>query len=284
MALSLSRNSLNREAKLITALFGYLISVCVVIALYPPQPSGGYFFVGLAIGSLFAFTILPALWTTFGPGHRIVRWPLACLLLIALPQAIYPSARSETISLLLGQMAIVVLLLLVVMLLRFLLGIRLLRLTESSAMQPSVAVKQYGIRHLMILTTAIAVLLSVGRMIMPFLSRLPAAHDLPVWVFLAFSSCVICMPILFSLLTLRNSFLPTLVLLGLSVLVTWNEATLLASLKLRGPDFYHFAWINFFTILPIFFVAVGLRKCGYRLIGRYNDAVAETAETSQAVR
>jgi len=267
---------MNRETKLIIALFGYLTLDCFFLFLFPIRPPGGHFFVGLAIGSLFAFTILPALWTTFGPGHRIVRWPLACLLLIAVPLSLYPSARSETTSLLLGQTAIVVLLLLVVTLLQFLFGIRLLKLSESATMKPHVAVKQYGIRDLMIITAVIAVLLSIGRMIMPFLSRLPIANDLPVWMFLAFSSCVVCVPILFSLLTLRNSFLPTLALFGLSILVTWNEATLLASLKLRGPDFFHFAWINFFTLLPVLLVAIGLRKCGYRLVGRSNAAAAET--------
>lgn len=266
---------MTRETKLIIALFGYLTLDCIVLVLFPIRGPGGQFFVGLAIGSLFAFTILPSLWTAFGPGHRIVRWPLACLMLIAVPLSLAQSNSSIISPLLLGQTLIVVLLLLLAILLRFQLGIRLVTLTNSAILQSRVAVKQYGIRHLMILTTVIAVLLSVGRMIMPFLERVPA-NDLPVWVFLAFSSCVICVPILFSLLTLRDSFLPTLVLLGLSVLATWNEAVLLASLKLSGPDFFHFAWINVFTVLPVLLVAIGLRKCGYRLVGRSNGA----AETS----
>ena len=263
---------MNRETKLIIALFGYLTLDCFVLVLFPIRPPGGHFFVGLAIGSLLAFTILPALWSAFGPGSRIVRWPLACLTLVLVPLSLSLSAPSEMTSFLVCQTVIVVLLLLLVTLLRFLFGIRILKLGESATMKPHVAVKQYGIRDLMIITAVIAVLLSIGRMIMPFVSRLPTSNELPVWVFLAFSSCVICVPILFSLLTLRNSFLPTLALLGLSILATWNEATLLASLKLRGPDFFHFAWINFFTILPVLLAAVGLRNCGYRLVGRSNAA------------
>ena len=117
----------------------------------------------------------------------------------------------------------------------------------------------------MILTAVIAVLLSVGRVIVPFVNTLQT-NGLLTWVFLAFSSCVICVPVLFSLFTLRNSFLPTLAILGLSVLATWNEVSLLASLKLNGPDFFHFVWIDFFTVLPVLLVAAGLRQCGYRLV------------------
>ena len=259
---------MNREKNLIIAVAGYLTLVCCVIVVFPLRPPGGqHFTVGLAFGSLFGFTILPPNWIAFGPGNRMVRWPLACLMLIAVPLSLSFEAGREIGPIVLSQIAITVCLFLFAALLRFQLRIRLMKPTEPETMPLRVVVTQYGIRHLMILTAVIAVLLSVGRVIVPLLSRF-RMNDLPVWAFLAFSSCVICVPILLSLLTLRNSFWPTISILGLSILATWNEVSLLASLKLRGPDFFHFVWINFFTLLPVLLVAVGLRRCGYRLIGQ----------------
>ncbi len=259
---------MNREKNLIIAVAGYLTLVCCVIVVFPIRPPGGrHFTLGLAIGSLFGFTILPSIWTVFGPGIPMVRWPLACLMLIAVPLSLSFYAGREIGPIVLSQIASTVFLFLFAALLRFQFRIRLLKPTEPETMPHGVVVTQYGIRHLMIITAVIAVLLSVGRVIVPSLSRFPM-NDLPIWVFLAFSSCVICVPILFSLLTLRNSFWPTLSILGLSVLATWNEVSLLASLKLRGPDFFHFVWINFFTVIPVILTAVGLRRCGYRLVGQ----------------
>ena len=257
---------MNSEKKLAIALTGYLTLVCFIIAVIPMQPPGRKVFVGVAIGSLFGFTILAATWTAFGPGQRLVRWTLGFLMLIAPTLSLFVSNPRTLKPVVVCQFVIVVLLLPLAALLRYQFGISLAKLDEPETMPPKMVVRQYGIKHLMILTALIAVLLSVGRVIVPFFRNFQAT-ELPVWVFLAFSSCVMVVPILFSLLTLRNSFWPTLAIFGFSVLATWNESTLLSSLKLSGPDFFHFVWINLFTVLPVLLVAVGLRKCGYRLIG-----------------
>lgn len=256
---------MNSEKKLAIVLSGYLTLVCFVIAMFH-RSQYEHFLIGLMLGSLFGFAILAACWIAYGPGRSTVRWPLACLMLVAVPLSFAISMPGELILLLLCQIVIVVLLLLMAALIRLRFGIRLIKPTESASPQASMAVKQYGIRHLMIITTVIAVFLSVGRLTLPFVGGLQT-NEFPVFLFLAFTSCVICVPFLFALLALRDSLWPTLALVALSVLATWRESTLLASLELSGPDFFHFVWINFFTVLPVLLVAVGLRKCGYRLIG-----------------
>ena len=126
---------MNREKKLIIALAGYLTLVCCVILVFPIRPPGQHINIGLAIGSLFGFTILPSIWIVFGPGHRMVRWPLAGLMLVAVPMSLSFYVGREIGQIVLCQIAITVFLLLLAALLRFQFAIRLLKPNEPTTME-----------------------------------------------------------------------------------------------------------------------------------------------------
>jgi hypothetical protein len=250
---------MTREVKVFCCLVGYVALSCAGIAIISIQATR-HFGIGHAIGSIFAFTVIATVWAAYGPGRRLLRWPVACGLLIAAPMSLWQHSHRVIGPIFIAQAAIIGATFCTT-LFAWSLGTRLLK-PHDNALAPETGVRQYGIRHLLFMMAATAIVLAIGRMLVPLIQ---GAGEWPVFVFLAFSSCVLCLPLLVSQLALKRTFLPTLLFLGLSVLATLLESSLMSSLKLRGPDFFHFVWINFFTLLPVLLLCVGLRWCGYRL-------------------
>ena len=93
-----------------------------------------------------------------------------------------------------------------------------------------------------------------------------AGHETAIFAFLVVAACIICIPIVFSILAMRKPALPTLVLLVLAAFATYIELPLLTKLGVgRGPDWLHLTLINAFSLLPVLFVSIALRLAGYQL-------------------
>jgi hypothetical protein len=143
------------------------------------------------------------------------------------------------------------------------------RLQKSNALKPdddeTNTSSQFGIRHLMIVTSAVAILLALGRIALPMFKDVPF-EGLLIFGFLAFGTCLCCIPFLLSVLSLKRCFTPTLLLFVLAGVATIGESFLFDTLKMSGPELRHFIWINFFALLPILLASMGLRLAGYRLV------------------
>ncbi len=256
------------EQKLLGLLAGYAALASGILAVTHIHLPGNQFLVGLLLGSTFAYAILASSWTVFGPGTTKQRLPMAAVLLIVFPIVfLFFGEGSIFFLIVLSVFLIAAMVQLLVWILWLGLGVRMYKSNVATIGSVGTGMlKQYGIRHLMIVTTVVALLLTVGRLILPFARRFSMGGDLPIFVFLAFSACIVCVPVLFSVLSLRRCVFPTILVLGLFVLATVSEMSLFTTLRLRGPDFYHFVWINFFTMLPVLGVAIGLRLAEYRLV------------------
>ncbi len=256
------------EQKLLCFLAGYTALASMIMASFSLRGSDSHVLVGLLLGSIFAYAILASSWTVLGPGTKKLRLPMAAVLLLVFPiVSLFSGAGEILVLIFLSQFLIALMVQLLVWILW--LGFRVRLLKSNVATIGTVGtgmVKQYGIRHLMIVTAVVALLLTVGRLILPFARRFSTGGDLPIFVFLAFSACIVCVPVLLSVLSLKRCVFPTILVLGLSALATLSEVSLFASVRLRGPDFYHFVWINFFTMLPVLGVVIGLRLADYRLV------------------
>lgn len=257
---------MNGERILLTFVGGYVACACMTLSITGVR-GGNSLLIGLAVGSCFAFTIVAATWTVLGPGSRRVRIPLASLLLLAMPITLFVrEGRDEPLSLLLCEFAIFAVVIGIGMLLRRLLRVRL---RKTSAMHVEFAetsrTSQYGIRHLMILMTIVAILLAIGRLATPYFIAY-SGREFLIFAFLALAVCIICLPIVFSVLALNRIFVPATITLFLAGLATLGEYNLFQSLRMSGPDWIDFVWVNTMTFLPVLLAAIGLRLCGYRLV------------------
>ena len=263
---------MNRERILLTLVGGYVACACMTLSITGVNGSNR-FLIGLAVGSCFAFTIVAATWTVLGPGSRKVRIPLACLLLLAMPTTLFVrDGRNEPLSLLLCEFAIFAIVVGTGVLLRRLLRVRL---RKSTTVHVEIAetsrTSQYGIRHLMFLTTIVAILLAIGRLATPYFIA-HSGHEFLVFAFLALAVCIICLPIIFSVLALNRYLLPATLVMFLAGVATIGEYSLFQSLRMSGPNWIDFVWVNTLTFLPVLLAAIGLRLCGYRLVRQLSVA------------
>jgi hypothetical protein len=128
--------------------------------------------------------------------------------------------------------------------------------------------RQFGIQQLMIVTTVVAVIIGGGRLLLPYLLKwFTASNEATIFAFLVVAACIICIPLVFSILAMRKPTIPTLVLLAPAAFATYSELPLLASLGIAGggPDWIHLTLINAFSLLPVVLVSIALRRAGYQL-------------------
>ncbi|MCY2982208.1 MAG: hypothetical protein NTY15_01055 [Planctomycetota bacterium] len=130
----------------------------------------------------------------------------------------------------------------------------------------------------MILTTSLAILLAIGRQATYIVAY--SGHEFLIFAFLALAVCIICLPIVFSVLALRRWLFPTISVLLLSGVATLGEYNLFQSLRMSGPKWIDFAWINTLTFLPVLLASLGLRFCGYRLVRQLNVTADVTTDAT----
>ncbi len=269
-----------RFPNLATSAFAiFIVLTWLVIALYPITAPRDHFGIGLLLGSLFGHFILASAWTVLGPGgwQRLpiaILWCCTSSLAWYLQTNIYQTYDPFFIIL---ASAFAVALVVQAMLwpLRFWIGFRIVKPQDLRGKDSDLPVaKQFGIQHLMIVTTVVAVIVGGGRLLLPFVQySLLVTGEVPVFVFLIVVACVLWVPLVFSVLAMRSALWPTIGVLVFEALTTYFEVSLLRQLGLArmGPDGIHMALINFFTILPILFATIALRMNGYRL-QRYGHA------------
>ena len=265
----------------------FILLTWLVIAIYPIGIGQDHFGIGLLIGSMFGHCILASAWTVLGPGGW-PRWPIAILWCCATSFAWYLQTVAYQshgpFMIILGSGCVVAIVVQGMLWpLRLWLSFRITRPQELGEYEPEMPIaKQFGIQHLMIITTVVAVIVGVGRLMLPAIQEsLAMPRAVPVFGFLVIVACVLWVPILFSMLAMRKALWPTITILIFTALATYFETPLLNQLGLgrAGPDWLHLTLINLFTIVPVVLAAFALRMNGYRL-QRYRRAMLPTYSAS----
>ena len=238
----------------------------LVMALVDMEGGDDHLMIGATIGTIFGQTTLASAWTALGPGPLLWRLPLAlawCAILIVALAVGMQGAPDEVVAILAACAAgqwIVVQTPLCWLSAKY--GLRIHY--SGDAMPANVRPIQFGIRQLMILTAIVAVVLGLGRVtIANMAASLDNSADTFAFVFLAVAGILMSLPLLLAALLPRWTVWSVLILLTLIAAATWGELPLLQQLGGGGPDFWHFAWINFFQSAWIVFVVVLLRAFGY---------------------
>lgn len=225
--------------------------------------------IGFCLGSLFGHSTLSSAWIALGPG-RWPRLPFAIAWQLAFPLAFHFNTMlhrgPESAVILFCTFMILLLVQVLAWPMRYWLGLRVCRPICDPEGNESEFSRQFGIRDLMIVTTAVALVIGIARALMPFILK-TASHEIPIFAFLIVAACIICIPLCFSILAMRKPVLPTLFVLAFVTLATAFEIPLLDQMGLatRGPDWLHITLMNAFSLLPVAIVSVGLRYSGFRL-------------------
>jgi hypothetical protein len=224
--------------------------------------------VNLLLGTLYALTTIAAAWLALGPGRLLVRLPgsilvtavnLFCLLgnLEAhgepLDGAEYVLAACLLLQWLLVQVPL--------WLIAIGYGVRLRHREEIVADRP---LRQFDIRQLLIVTTVVAVLLALGRVLVGRAHSAFAHQEWLVLLFLNVVAVIVSLPLLLAALLPRFA-LPAVVGVGILVAIfTAWEAPLKEQLALAGgPPAAHFVLLNTFTCLWVLAFVLCLRLSGY---------------------
>ncbi|MDX1944868.1 MAG: hypothetical protein SFU86_05625 [Pirellulaceae bacterium] len=253
------------------------ISWLLIVAF---EPNGGprlyeYIVIGYLLGTLFAQTTLASAWVALGPGtiqwrlSASVVWLLALVTAFGVSIAIHsgPDDVALTVALCLAGQWIGVQIPLWIMTLAWGLSIR------AGEAEPSGRPLQFGIRQLMILTAIVAVLFGAGRVVVAQLiaeapDRTLGGGEALVFAFLAVAAVVLMLPLIVATLVPRFAWLATLAITVLIGLATAWEVSLLSALSLGGPDQWHFASINAFSVFWILAILSLVRLAGFGLARR----------------
>ena len=255
--------------------------ICIqwlAFALLDPEAGGAAFRCanhGFMFGTLFGQTTLAASWTALGPGPLRWRLPLSLLWIASLPAAIaisgcvhQHSAGSEDLLVIgvcvFGQWMIAQAPLWA---LAIWFGLRLHH-ADDPADRPDHRKRQFGIRHLMLITVLVAVIFSIGRtMVGDLRGFAPWTVDMmKFFSFLALATIVLPLPLLLAALLPRLAIPVVLLVLTLIGFATiWEFALLDVLLGARALRTVDLGSINAFTAVTILAAAVVLRLNGYRI-------------------
>jgi len=264
-----------------------------VAALLSPQhfqrTAAEYAVVGMLIGTLFGHAVLMAAWSALGPFRPRWRLPLSLAWLTALALALAfnievfggPGDVVAAMTTCLFGMWLLILATLGGLAWWYRLTIRDAAVVRgathshpsdchaSMAADGSPAPVQFGIGQLMKLTAAVAVVLGVGRLVVPLLADTfsDMGSEAPIFIFLAVAGIVMTLPLALAVLLPRQALLATLAAVALIMAATWWELPLLDAVVSRGgPKFEHIVWINLTQALWVLAVTGILRAGGYRLV------------------
>ena len=243
-----------------------------IAAIHPAGPrtiSLGFFF-----GSMFAHAAMSAAWMALGPLPIIYRAPLSITWLVMLIVGLSinlainggPSGALVIVAVcLVGQWSLVVITLLIT---RAIFGFRLQHpdecRTDASAPQ-----FQFGIRQLLIVTSIVAVVLGIGRVAMPVLSKyleFPGGREIPIFTFLGIAAALVTLPLIIAALMRRLAILGVAITLALIGLATYWELSLMRAVSISGPGTGDFMALNGATTLIMLVLLAVIRLNGYRLV------------------
>lgn len=255
-----------------------ICSQWLAFALIDPKAGGAAFQCansGFMLATLFGQTTFAAFWTALGPGPLRWRLPLSLLWIASLPVAVAINgyvhqhfAGVEDMVVIgvciFGQWTIAQAPLWA---LSIWFGLRLHH-TDDSADRPDYPKRQFGIRHLMLITVLVAVGFSIGR------TMVSGSNGLNPWIlemmmmfsFLALAAIVLPLPLLLAGLLPRRAIPAVLAVLMLLGFATALELALKTAVlgSTHRPDLGDFVALNSFTAATILADAVVLRLNGYR--------------------
>ena len=201
---------------------------------------------------------LIVLWIVFGPGRKLVRWPLAALLLVPLARAVgtqfTPDAATQ-IYYLIGTQAVMLLVA------GILIRLRKWRLTRSIGGEAPAQLR-YSLRSILIMTTVAAVAMVLAQTAR---TQVAASVPPPLWigrVTLALPFAIIPLLALWAALNRGSAWLGILILcfaapvLGLATLyiTAWKNSVPMMA-----------AWTSLHALIVVGTLLV-FRGCGYRII------------------
>lgn len=201
-----------------------------------------------------------------------MRWPLSIALCFSVPIAWYIRTAVYSFHGRMGEVWLsacltVLLVQVIAWPFRIWLGLRI-RKSSTPNERVSRLSSQFGIQHLMLVTTVVAVIVGGGRLAFPYVqSYLTTTRELIIFAFLIVVACVLCIPLAFSILALRRTFFPTLCVIAFAAVATFVEVPLAMKITgaTGGPDWLHLSLINLFTLIPVFAASLALRLLNYRL-------------------
>ncbi len=278
--------------KITLASFCAMTALIIVLLPLDSPPRDEHLVIGFLLGSLFGHAILAAAWLALGPGPWFVRLPLAVVWSAMLPLALVLNIiiQKQSIGMeavYLSQIATVILVLVISGCVRFATGRKIqrqppLQVSSDDSLAESMVSNggQYGIQHLMILTTVIAVAIAAGRVLLAWLLPLLSGGEMAIFAFLVVAACLTCVPVLFAILGMRRLAAPLVILAIFIAAVTVAEIPLLKAFRGGGPDWLHILLINIFTLFPVLFFTLALRYTGYQFSKRLSasDSVGGRAE------
>jgi hypothetical protein len=262
-------------ARQMTRLLGILlVGSWIVIAVINPlnhRPIS----IGYLIGTIYGQTTLAAGWTVFGVpriGWRLVialGWIITLVIALAVNLHLH-SGDDDFIfvfALCLGGQWMVAQGPLWIM--AFCLRMRLHHASHVEPLELSAA-PQFGIWQMMTFTTAIALLLGIGRLSAPWITLwFGGEPEAFLFVFLSIAAVITSLPTLIAALLPRHAIVATIASLLLIAPVTYAEWPLmdvLGILEQGGPELWGIiVYINVFTAGWVAVVAWLLRAGGYRL-------------------
>jgi hypothetical protein len=248
----------------------------LVLVLHPERMGGRFEYaaIGYLFGTLFGQALLASAWIALGPFWLPLRLALSLGWIAALWLSVIVALDNGPgldFALLLGACLLGLWLVVQVPFwgLALYYGIRLSH-RSAVTLQTTNRQRQFGIRELMVLTAAVAIMLGAGRALLLWLAERignDISREAPVFIFLAAAAIALGLPLLLAALLPRWASLAVPAVLVLIATATWWELPLVALVQGPGggPDYWHLAWINFFTALWALLVVVILRLGGYGL-------------------
>ena len=250
------------ETKLLIGLLCYVGLDCLFIAYFPDIVPRNTFLTGLALGSIFGTTILASVWFVYVPSPLSFRLVLTTALLVALPFALSKVAKREFyVPVILSQILLFASLSSLAWSIKAWLGFQLQASDGMALASGTRTNRQFAIRHLLMITTAFAILFAASRILG---AQTEMGRGILLFGLMAFGTCLICVPFTIAVLSRSASAWPTVFAIALAVGITFLETVLFGLLNLFGPELLHFAGTNFFALVPLLGSAIGLRQHGYR--------------------
>ncbi len=241
-----------------------------------PQPTPlVYATIGAVFGTLFGLATLAGAWAALGPGRLIWRQPLSlvCLAVLVVALGIHfrvhrvPGNGGILLTFGAGLLAQWIMTQAVLWTIVGGSGVRLVRSSSKGAWQADH--QQFGIRSLMIVTAVIAVLLGLGRALLPPIIERIDFGPLVIIGYLAIAGVLMLIPLLLAALVPRGAWWVVPFALLLVGLATAVELPLLNTFRKfaggGGPEPGHFLGINGFQTGWVLAFAGLVRWGGYRL-------------------
>jgi hypothetical protein len=240
----------------------------------------------LMYGSLFGQIAVAAGWTAFGPGHFIVRWPLAMLwttILIAIPSLPMIPQGEYGVAYIYGAWLGGQYLLSALSLGGIALGCGLRLRFHNQFRAEWKGEGQFGIRQLLIFTAIVAVMLAIGRIL--FRLEFPEV-DRGIWSIIAFmiaAEVLLTVPLLTVIFRERSAAIATVLCVLVMAAATPLETHLFTAVagSAARVSSLKFGLANLTSTLVILMFGITARRSGYHF-GRQRMLESQVASPPDA--